>query len=98
MSLLIKKIMEKIKDLDTDVKNLDTQGDIGSNTDFNSLIKTARYRYGGTNNPNKPPNWGIVEVINLQPYILQRCTGSTSIAIRTSWNNGAEWSSWKTYS
>lgn len=40
---------------------------------------------------------GILEVIKTNTYIMQRCTGSTSIAVRISWDGGAEWLDWKTY-
>lgn len=40
---------------------------------------------------------GILEVIKTNTNLMQRCTGRTSITIRSSWNNGLEWSEWKTY-
>ena len=98
MSLLIKKILQKIKEFENKIKDLNYQGEITSAIDFNSITKTGTYNFGGTNNPNRPPNWGIVEVKKSNNNIQQRCTGSTSIATRVSWNDGTEWSSWKTYS
>ena len=97
MSLLIKKILQKIKEFENKIKDLNYQGEITSEIDFNSITKTGTYNFGGTNNLNRPPNWGIVEVKKSNSNILQRCTGSTSIATRVSWNDGTEWSSWKTY-
>ena len=97
MSLLIKKILQKIKEFENKIKDLNYQGEITSAIDFNSITKTGTYNFGGTNNLNRPPNWGIVEVKKSNGNILQRCTGSTSIATRVSWNNGLEWTEWKTY-
>lgn len=68
---------------------------ISTSDDFNNLIETGIYQYGGTNSANKPPNWGIVEVINANGFIMQRCCGSSSIAIRFSSDHGSNWGAWK---
>ena len=97
MSLLIKQILQKIKEFENKIKDLNYQEEITPAIDFNSITKTGTYSFGGTNNLNRPPNWRIVEVKKSNNYILQRCTGTTSIATRVSWNDGTEWSSWKIY-
>ena len=97
MPLLIKKILQRIKEFESKINDLNYQREISPGIDFNSVTKSGTYSYGGTDNPNRPPNWGIVEVKKSNNNILQRCTGSTSIATRVSWNDGTEWSSWKTY-
>ena len=57
MPLLIKKILQKIKEFESKINDLNYQGEISSEIDFNSVTKSGTYRYGGTDNPNKPPNW-----------------------------------------
>ena len=37
--------------------DLNYQGEISPGIDFNSITKSGTYSYGGTDNPNKPPNW-----------------------------------------
>lgn len=64
--------------------------------DFNGYTETGVYQYGGQNYPNKPSNFGILEVLRRGSFIIQRCTGSTSICIRFSSNGGSTWSSWTT--
>ena len=57
MPLLIKKILQKIKEFESKINDLNYQGEISSGIDFNSITKSGTYSYGGTDNPNKPPNW-----------------------------------------
>lgn len=68
---------------------------INASDDFNNLIETGIYQYGGTNSANRPPNWGTVEVTNANGYIVHKCYGSGSIATRFSTDNGNTWMDWQ---
>ena len=71
------------------------KGDIIAGADFNNYNVTGIYQYGGTNGANRPPNWGIVEVITSGDYVLQRCFGDKTLAIRISYDKGASWNDWR---
>jgi hypothetical protein len=70
------------------------KGSISS--DFNGIVTTGMYMYGGGTVANKPPNFGIVLVFNATTYINQTCIHSSNIYIRNSYDGGATWTSWVT--
>lgn len=62
---------------------------------FNYLLNSGMYLYNGINIANQPPNFGTVEVIHTDSYIVQRCSGANDIAQRISYDNGSSWTDWK---
>lgn len=64
-------------------------------TDFNNLVIPGTYIYGGQTITNQPNNFGIVEVLSADIFLLQRVTGANSIASRISYDSGVNWSIWK---
>lgn len=72
------------------------KGNIFKGQDFNNFNKVGTYVYGGVEVLNKPPNWGMVEVIVAGTFVLQRVTNTTKVCVRSSWDGGASWEQWKT--
>lgn len=64
--------------------------------DLNNYTDTGIYQYGGQDYPNKPTNFGILEVLRRGSFVVQKCTGAATICIRFSSNSGSTWSEWTT--
>jgi hypothetical protein len=68
-------------------------------TDFNTLKSAAIYDYqGNLSYINAPASgeYGILEVVKLNIFILQRATNvvANTIKHRTSYDNGVSWTTW----
>lgn len=68
---------------------------MGEIKNFNSTTKSGIYKYGGQALDNKPPNWAVLEVIDADGYIIQRCSNDGMISTRISYDGGASWNAWK---
>ena len=65
------------------------------NGDFNKLVNSGTYAWGGHTLNNTPQGFGIIEVSRADTYIVQKRYNDDSIATRVSYDNGENWSTWK---
>lgn len=83
------------EDTETEIDYLVLDGGAIIGKDFNLYNKEGVYKYGGNNVDNRPPNWGVVEIVVAGNYIIQRCSGEGKICMRLSFNGGTTWQEWK---